>query len=107
MSSGYAEGLGFGEKRVLPIDIGRIIFTYAKANLDSIALVNKNWVALADEDTYREMLRASTPEISGVKEWKKCVKVVKIVDELPIPRQIYEICLQRGGYLPSSLKKSQ
>jgi hypothetical protein len=89
VSSGYIEGLDFGERRFLPIDIGRIIFTYAKANLDSMALVNKNWVSLADEDICREMLRASTPEISGVKEWKECVKVVKIVDELPIPRQIY------------------
>jgi hypothetical protein len=89
VSFGYDEGLGFGDGRVLPIEIGRIIFTYAKANLDSMALVNKNWVALADEDICREKLRASTPEISGVTDWKECVKVVKIVDELPIPRQIY------------------
>ena len=54
----------------------------------------------------RAMLRASTQEISGVKEWKACVKVVKIVDELPLPRRIYRE-VEEGWIFTFIPKKSQ
>ncbi len=85
-AQGLNVGVGF-----LPIDIGRIIFTEAKTNLDSMALVCKNWVALADEDKFLKILRDITPEISGVKEWKERIKVIKICDEIRIPREAYRI----------------
>jgi hypothetical protein len=84
-----SQGLQVSEGCSLPIDIGRIIFTYAKSNLDFMALVSKNWVAVAEDKKCLEMIRASTPEISGVSDWKERVKVKKIVVELPIPRCIY------------------
>jgi hypothetical protein len=84
-----SQGLQWREGCSLPIDIGRIIFTYAKSNLDYMALVSKNWVALAEDKKCLEMIRACTPEISGVNDWQERIKVNKIVDELPIPRCIY------------------
>lgn len=99
-AQGLNVGLGF-----LPIDIGRLIFMEAKTNLDSMALVCKNWVVLADEDKFLEILRDITPEISGVREWKEHVKVIKICDEIRIPREAYRI-IEEGALLTFSLKKS-
>jgi hypothetical protein len=93
-----AQGLDFGDIGFLPIDIGRFIFTFSKTNLDSMALVSKNWVALTDEDKFLKILRDITPEISGVKEWKECAKVIKIVDEIRIPREAYRI-IEEGALL--------
>ncbi len=91
--------INFGASCFLPIELGRLIFTHARTNLDSMALVCKNWVALADEDQFLKILRGIYPDISGVKEWKERIKVIKICKEIPIPREVYRIIEEGGGLL--------
>ncbi len=91
------QGVDFGVG-ILPAEIGRLIFIHASTDLDSLALVSKNWVALAEDKNYLEMLRLKYPQIYGVEDWKKYVKVIKISDEIPIPREAYRI-IEEGARL--------
>ncbi len=46
-----------GKENSLPIDVVRIILQNLKADLPEVALVCKNWKAMADDEVFRQMIR--------------------------------------------------
>lgn len=55
----------------LPEDIKRIIFEKLKCELPSLALVNKEWKALADDKVLYDKIYP--PQAFGAKEWKEFI----------------------------------
>ena len=62
-----------GQQSPLPIDVARIIFQNLKADLPAVALVCKNWNALADNEIFRQMIRPA--QAFGTKEWQEHIGV--------------------------------
>ncbi len=93
-----------GRNSPLPMDVARIIFQNLKADLPSVALVCKNWKALADDEVFRKMIRP--PQAFGSKEWNDYIKVDAGI-ELPLPRRAYGDLENDDGlltFIPESVK---
>ena len=57
----------------LPMDVGRLIFQNLKTELSSMALVCKNWKALADDEVFRKMIQPV--QAFGAQEWQEVIGV--------------------------------
>ena len=93
-----------GQSSPLPIDVARIIFQNLKSDLPTVALVCKNWKALADDEVFRKMIRPA--QAFGSKEWTEYIKVDAGV-ELPLPRRAYGDLEKEDGlltYIPEKVK---
>ncbi len=80
----------------LLIDVVRIIFQNSKADLPTLALVCRNWKAIADDEVFREMIRPV--QTFGIKEWQKYIGV-DAGAELPLPRCAYGDLKREDGLL--------
>ncbi len=91
----------------LPLEVTRIIFQNAKADLPYLALVCKEWRNLADDKVLRETIRPS--KAFGSREWKEYIGV-DAGEELPLPRRAYGD-VEKGNYyltfIPKSVKVTQ
>ena len=91
----------------LPLDVTRIIFQNARADLHKLALVCKDWRNLADDKVLREAIRPA--KAFGSCEWKEYIGV-DAGEELPLPRRVYGD-MERGNYyltfIPESVKVMQ
>ena len=91
----------------LPLDVTRIIFQNAKADLHKLALVCKEWRNLADDKVLRETIRPA--KVFGSREWKEYIGV-DAGEELPLPRRAYGD-VEKGNYyltfIPKSVKVTQ
>ncbi len=91
----------------LPLDVTRIIFQNAKADLHKLALVCKEWRNLADDKVLRETIRPA--KAFGSREWKEYIGVDS-GEELPLPRRAYGD-MEKGNYyltfIPKSVKVTQ
>ncbi len=89
----------------LPIDAARIIFQNLKGDLHSLALVCKNWQALADDEVFYKMIRPN--QAFGTKEWKEYLGV-DAVEEPQLPRRAYGDLEKEGGlltFIPDKVKR--
>ena len=84
-----------GYESPLPLDVSPIIFQNLRSDLPSVALVCKNWKALADNKLFRKMIRPC--QAFGTKEWMEYIGV-DAGEELPLPRRAYGD-LEKGGHL--------
>ena len=91
----------------LPLDVTRIIFQNAKADLPYLALVCKEWRNLADDKVLCETIRPA--KAFGSREWKEYIGV-DAGEELPLPRRAYGD-MKKGNYyltfIPKSVKVMQ
>ncbi len=91
----------------LPLDVTRIIFQNAKADLHKLALVCKEWRNLADDKVLRETIRPA--KAFGSREWNEYIGV-DAGEELPLPRRAYGD-MEKGNYyltfIPKSVKVTQ
>ncbi len=91
----------------LPLDVTRIIFQNAKADLHKLALVCKEWRNLADDKVLNEMIRPA--KTFGSREWKEYIGV-DAGKELPLPRRAYGD-MEKGNYyltlIPKTVKVTQ
>ncbi len=91
----------------LPLDVTRIIFQNAKADLHKLALVCKEWRNLADDKVLRKTIRPA--KAFGSCEWKEYIGV-DAGEELPLPRRVYRD-MEKGNYyltfIPKSVKVMQ
>ncbi len=91
----------------LPLDVTRIIFQNAKADLHKLALVCKEWRNLADDKVLRETIRPA--KAFGSREWKEYIGV-DAREELPLPRRAYGD-MEKGNYyltfIPKTVKVTQ
>ena len=89
----------------LPIDVVPIIFQNLKADLPSVALVCRNWKAIADDETFCKMIRPA--QAFGVQEWKEYIGV-DVGDEPRLPRRAYGDLEREGGglltFIPEKVK---
>ena len=88
----------------LPMDVVPIIFQNLKADLPSVALVCRNWKAIADGEGFRQMIRPA--QAFGVQEWKEYIGV-DAGDEPPLPRRAYGDLAKEGGlltFIPEKVK---
>ncbi len=96
-----------GKTSLLPLDVTRIIFQNAKADLHQLALVCNEWRNLADDKVLRETIRPATA--FGSREWKEYIGV-DAGEELPLPRRVYGD-MKRGNYyltfIPETVKVMQ
>ena len=93
-----------GQQSPLPIDVARIIFQNLKADLPSVALVCKNWNALADNEIFRQMIRPV--QAFGTKEWQEHIGV-DAGTEPPLRRCAYGDLEREGGmltFIPDKVK---
>ena len=80
----------------LPWELLRIICEKLKQKLPTVALVCKNWKALADDKVFRKMIR---PAITfGSEEWKEYIGV-DVGNEPRLPRRAYGDLEKKGGRL--------
>ncbi len=80
----------------LPWELLRIICEKLKQELPTVALVCKNWKALADDEVFRKMIR---PAIAfGSEEWKEYIGV-DVGKEPRLPRRAYGDLEKGGGRL--------
>ncbi len=101
-----------GQKNPLPMDVARVIFQNLKADLPSVALVCRNWKAIADDELFRKMIRPA--QAFGVQEWKEYIGVDAGKEPL-LPRRIYGDMergkLEIGNYyltvIPEKVKMAQ
>ncbi len=80
----------------LLMDVVRIIFQDLKTNLPTLALVCRNWKAIADDEVFREMIRPV--QAFGTKEWQKYIGV-DAAAELLLPRCAYSDLEIEDGFL--------
>ncbi len=93
-----------GQQSPLPIEVARIIFQNLKADLPSVALVCKNWNALADNEIFRQMIRPA--QAFGIKEWQEHIGV-DAGTEPPLRRCAYGNLEREGGmltFIPDKVK---
>ena len=86
----------------LPLDVTRIIFQNAQADLYKLALVCKEWRNLADDKVLRKTIRPA--KAFGSREWKEYIGV-DAGEELPLPRRAYGD-MERGNYYLTFIPKS-
>ena len=86
----------------LPLDVTRIIFQNAKADLHQLALVCKEWRNLADDKVLRETIRPA--KAFGSREWKEYIGVDS-GEELPLPRRAYGD-MEKGNYYLTFIPKT-
>ncbi len=60
-----------GLNNPLPMDVARVIFQNLKSDLPSVAMVCKNWKAIADDEVFLRMIRPT--QAFGVHEWKEYI----------------------------------
>ncbi len=91
----------------LPLDVQRIIFQNAKADLHNLALVCKDWRNLADDKVLRETICPA--KAFGSRDWKEYIGV-DAGEELPLPRRAYGD-MERGNhyltFIPKTVKVTQ
>ena len=96
-----------GKTSPLPLDVTRIIFQNAKADLHQLALVCIEWRNLADDKVLRETIRPANA--FGSREWKEYIGV-DAGEELPLPRRVYGD-MEKGNYyltfIPQTVKVMQ
>ncbi len=88
----------------LPMDVVSIILQNLKADLPSVALVCRNWKAIADDETICKMIRPA--QAFGVQEWKEYIGV-DAGDEPRLPRRAYGDLQKEGGlltFIPEKIK---
>ncbi len=93
-----------GQFSELPMDVVPIIFQNLKADLPSVALVCRNWKAIADDETFCKMIRPA--QAFGVQEWKEYIGV-DAGDESRLPRRAYGDLQKEGGlltFIPEKVK---
>ncbi len=93
-----------GQSSPLPIDVARIILQNLKTDLPAVALVCKNWKALADDEVFRKMIRPV--QAFGSKEWIEYIKADAGV-ELSLPRRAYGDLEKEDSlltYIPETVK---
>ena len=89
----------------LPMDVVRIIFQDRKTDLPALALVCRNWKAMADDEVFREMIRPV--QAFGTKEWQKYIGV-DAGAEPRLPRRAYgDLEIEGGLFLPLFQTKSK
>ncbi len=94
----------FGQSRALPIDLFPRIFQDLKVDLPSVAMVCKNWKALADDGEFRKMIRPA--QAFGAQEWKEYIGV-DVGEEPCLPRRAYGDLQKEGGlltFIPEKVK---
>ena len=70
-----------------------------------MALVCKNWQAMADDEVFRKKIRP--PQAFGTKEWKEYLGV-EAVEEPRLPRRAYGDLENEGGlltFIPDNVKR--
>ena len=92
----------FDQWSSLPMDLFSLIFQGLKADLPSVALVCKNWKALADDKAFRNRIRPA--QTFGTDEWKEYIGV-DAGEEPPLPRHAYGDLEYYGGLLTFIPKK--
>ena len=85
-----------GKENSLPIDVVRIILQNLKADLPEVALVCKNWKAMADDEVFRQMIRPV--QAFGTKEWQKYMGVDAGAEPC-LPRRAYGDLKREDGFL--------
>ncbi len=93
-----------GQNSPLPMDVARIIFQNLKSDLPSVALVCKNWMALADDEVFRKMIRPA--QAFGTQEWKEYIDV-DAGEEPHLPRRAYADLEKEDGvltFIPEKVK---
>ncbi len=93
-----------GQFSELPMDVVPIIFQNLKADLPSVALVCRNWKAIADAEGFRQMIRPA--QAFGIQEWKDYFGV-DAGDEPRLPRRAYGDLEKEGGlltFIPEKVK---
>ena len=97
--------VNFGQSGLLPIDLFPRIFQDLKVDLPSVAMVCKNWKALADDETFCKMIRPA--QAFGVQEWKEYIGV-DVGDEPRLPRRAYGDLEREGSglltFIPEKVK---
>ncbi len=88
--------VNFGQGGLLPVDLFRRIFQDLKADLPSVAMVCKNWKALADDEVFRNLIRPA--QTFGTQEWKEYIGV-DAGEEPSLPRRAYGDLEKKGDFL--------